>query len=55
MRAQMNTAPENKPRVKPTWAFLEDLWVEMDKDEGVYGPRGIEIMMRKRNINLGCA
>jgi hypothetical protein len=34
-------------------AFMEMLWEEHDKDPIVYGPYGIELTMRRRNINLG--
>lgn len=55
MSRQMETGPANRPRAKYTESFLEELWAEMDKDDMVYGPYGIEIIMRRRNISLSCA
>ncbi|KAH7383949.1 fungal-specific transcription factor domain-containing protein [Pyrenochaeta sp. MPI-SDFR-AT-0127] len=36
-------------------SFLEALWEEMDEDELVYGPYGIELTMQRREIHLTCA
>ncbi|KAL6161169.1 hypothetical protein ACJBU6_00300 [Exserohilum turcicum] len=55
MMSQMKVGPSNKPRARRTESFLGYLWAEMDKDESVYGPHGIEFIMRSRNTNLGCA
>ncbi|USP78835.1 uncharacterized protein yc1106_06109 [Curvularia clavata] len=55
MSMQMQVAPENKPRAIITQLFLEDLWAEMDKDSIMYGPHGMEILMRRKNISLTCA
>lgn len=41
--------------IKRNLHFLETLWEDMDGDDMVYGPYGIELVMRRRDMSLTCA
>jgi hypothetical protein len=40
--------------VQRGFEFLVLLWGEMEKDDSVYGPYGIELTIRRHNVNLCC-